>query len=378
MFAAALVLRYSRVDSIGQYLRWPGLYLLGINFTVAIYLLTNPISSLLPGVLWLVLSVIVLQIAHSIADPPGKAGGNPARFLLQIGYALILLFLARHVFYHLQVEDYMAGVKVRIVIALFAIAVFALWALTRKRAEAQEYKSWMYLHPLFVELLIVFAVATIALEVENLYLPLVWILSAILLYIATRNRTGTLSRLRFYSLVFGWASALQLAVVTSTLQTPSPDVFVQPTTVGVINLILSTIFLTLLGKNPYLDQISFPSALTFLTRTVDLIDRKRIAWTYYPFFLSTALFLYWRFDSAILTLLLVGECFVIFGLSIVLRIVHFKTLSMFALGACLIRLVVFDLAQSGTLTRGVVFLGVGGIMMLMNYLYKRHKSALEV
>ena len=90
--------------------------------------------------------------------------------------------------------------------------------------------------------------------------------------------------------------------------------------------------------------------------------------------LSIALFLYWSFDSSILTLLWVVQAFAVFVLGAILRESHFRYLSMGALILCLLRLVFFDLARSATLTRAVVFLGVGAIMLVMNYLYGKYRE----
>jgi uncharacterized membrane protein len=40
---------------------------------------------------------------------------------------------------------------------------------------------------------------------------------------------------------------------------------------------------------------------------------------------------------------------------------------------CVGRLIFYDLAQSGTLTRALVFLGVGVIMLMMNSVYNKYK-----
>jgi uncharacterized membrane protein len=87
-----------------------------------------------------------------------------------------------------------------------------------------------------------------------------------------------------------------------------------------------------------------------------------------------ALYLYSGFDKAILTLLWVMEAFAVFVLSFIHREQHFRYMALAGLGLCLIRLLGYDLAQSNTLTRAVVFLGVGMIMLLMHSVYNKFKS----
>ena len=90
-----------------------------------------------------------------------------------------------------------------------------------------------------------------------------------------------------------------------------------------------------------------------------------------------AVFLFWRFDKAVLTLLWAGEAFVVFALAALLRENHFRKLALVALAACLARLVLYDLEQSDTLMRGLVFLGVGVLMLGMNSIYARFRSRFE-
>jgi hypothetical protein len=285
---------------------------------------------------------------------------------------MIAGYLFRHILYDIQIESYVLGMKVRLLGDIFAIAVFMFWIATRRKTGGVEYGSWIFLHPLLIELVILFGTMTIALEVEDITLPVIWAVAAIVLLFI--GKTGPeLSRLRFYGLLFGWASTIQLAAVTSTVETASSAFLMQPVVVGVIVIALNILFLILINSDNFLRDLKFPRALSGLPRLTDGINRHKHLWVYYPFFFATALFLYWRFDAAILTLLLVAECFVIFALSIILRVPHFKTLSMAALGACLARLIGWDLSRTGTLMRGVVFVGVGGIMLAMNYLYKRYK-----
>ena len=110
--------------------------------------------------------------------------------------------------------------------------------------------------------------------------------------------------------------------------------------------------------------------MNFFNKIVSLVARRENLWVYYPVFISTAFFLYWSFDSSILTLLWVAEAFVIFVVSVILKENHFRYVSMIGIVICIIRLGIYDLAKSGTVTRIIVCLGVGGIMIFMNTLFK--------
>ena len=102
-----------------------------------------------------------------------------------------------------------------------------------------------------------------------------------------------------------------------------------------------------------------------------------VTFVFGPFFAAVAVFLYGRFDHSVLTLLWAGEAFAVFLLAAILRENHFRYLALAALAAFVVRLVAYDLAQSGTLARGLVFLGVGVLMLSMNTIYARFKPRFE-
>jgi uncharacterized membrane protein len=113
--------------------------------------------------------------------------------------------------------------------------------------------------------------------------------------------------------------------------------------------------------------------MNFLGSWVGAVKRRKTRWIFYPVIVCVAIFLYWSFDKSILTLLWVIECFFIFVLSILLREKQFRYVALAGVVLCVGRLIFYDLAQSGTLTRALVFLGVGVIMLMMNSVYNKYK-----
>jgi hypothetical protein len=354
-----------------------GIYLFAIHAVVASYLIFNSLSPLIAGVLWLVLSVIALELALAFGGKDTRENGEAGRHLLYVGYFLLTGFLIRHFAVHLQVESYIGVFKTRLVIELFALSVFAYWLSAKRPAMMPEYRTWTYLHPLVLETLLLFGVTTAALEVPNLWHPFVWIVAAISIFFYAKDATGVVARLRLYSLFLAWASAVQVAIVTASVETPSLVWYDQPWFAGTVALLLQVAYLVLINRENMLVGIAFPRAVTRLSTLPQLINLKKNLWIYYPFFITTAVFLYWRFDLAILTLLWVVECVIVFALGIALRVGQFRTVALAALGVCVVRLVFFDLFNSDTITRGVVFLGVGGLMLAMNFLYKKFQSVFE-
>jgi hypothetical protein len=93
----------------------------------------------------------------------------------------------------------------------------------------------------------------------------------------------------------------------------------------------------------------------------------------HPFFVVSALVMLISFPKAAVSLLWALECLAVFLVSLVFRDRQFRFFTLAGLGACLVRLVFYDLARAETLTRAFVFIGVGLIMLLVNSLYNRFR-----
>ena len=364
-------------EYFGKFLTWIGIYLFAIHTVILSYLVFNPISSFIPGVIWIVLSPVALELSHFAR----KKTSNTApyknftdRFLLHVGYVLILLFLIRHVLVHLQSEQYLGSfIKIRFSIEILALLIFMFWASSEK-PEGAKYTSWEYLHPMFIELIIGFFVLTVSVESTVLWFPIIWISSAFVMAFIGNWKKETLSRLVFYALVMYWVTAIQVAFVTSNYVTPSNYWYDQASYSGSLSLVLQFIFLVYFYTKCSLAETQFPTPVSFFKSIANGVQKARNSWIFYPLIICTALFLFYSFDKSILTLLWVVECFAVFILSVILREKYFRYVALVGLGACIIRLIFFDLAQTSTLTRAFVFIGVGIIMLVMNSIYNKYKG----
>lgn len=364
-------------EYFGKLQNWIGIYLFAAHTVILTYLIFNPISSFIPGVLLLILSPVALELSHfarkrTSAAPPYK--NQTDRFVLHVGYLFILLFLIRHVMVHLQSEQYLGSIiKIRFLIEILALPVFAFWA-SSKKPEGTKYASWEYLHPLFIELIIGFFALTVSVESTVFWYPIIWICSAFVMAFLGNWKKQTLSRLVFYSLVMYWVTAIQVAFVTSNYVTPSNHWYDQASYSGSISILLQFAFLIYFYLKCSLSDIIFPKPVKLFGELATGVQKSRNSWIFYPLILCTALFLYFSFDKSILTLLWVVECFMVFILSVILREKYFRYVALVGLGSCIIRLIFFDLAQTSTLTRAFVFIGVGIIMLVMNSIYNKYKG----
>jgi len=67
----------------------------------------------------------------------------------------------------------------------------------------------------------------------------------------------------------------------------------------------------------------------------------------------------------------------VFVLSAWLRENQFRYAALVGLAGCLLRLVVIDMAEANLGLRGIVFIGVGLLMLGMNAIYNRYRARFE-
>ena len=217
---------------------------------------------------------------------------------------------------------------------------------------------------------------TIAFALEmDLWLPVVWVLVALLLAMS-RLMHFLPARLSLYSMAFFWTSVIHTSFISSSSPSPSHYWADQSWLAGILAIAGQLGYLIL--HYTYLAARQKPGTLDWLSArmegmTAKLQDKRDLA-LFYPLFLSVALFLFWTFDSSLLTLLWMIEVFVVFFVGLKLNQDHFRYVAQGAMVLCLIRLIFFDLSQSSIVMRAFVFLGVGGIMILMNVIYRRFRT----
>lgn len=344
--------------------RHSAVYLLALHLGIAAYTLLEPQSTLAPGIAWLLLSLVALETANRfepLATP-----------LILSGYGYLAAFAVAYVVVVLPTETYWGPVPVRGLVEAFAVGVGAFWWRYRPRDALRNVGAWQAVHPVFLELVLGLITTVVFVEVSPAFRPMVWTVLA--LASASTVVRSLDRRFPMYSVLLYWASALDMVVVTSALVVPSPAWYEHPMTAGLVTMVLQVAYLATVGPRLELEDVPFPAVLGILNRLASAVSRRKPLWLYYPFFVGGALFLYWRFDGAILTLLWAFEAFSVFVLSLLIRERHFRYMAMAGLGASLIRLIVYDMAQTNLGLRGIVFIGVGLLMLGMHSLYNRYRD----
>jgi ABC-type multidrug transport system fused ATPase/permease subunit len=92
-----------------------------------------------------------------------------------------------------------------------------------------------------------------------------------------------------------------------------------------------------------------------------------------PFFMSVGLFFVLSARGPVLTSLLILESFTIFSLGILLKEESFRPFAYGLLLVSLGRLILFDMAESDTLERALVFIIAGAVLLGMNWMYNRFR-----
>ena len=340
--------------------------LLGISIGLAAYLYFDPLSALIPGVAWLLLSLVALEVANRVSS-------RESATVLLLGYAYLVAFAAAYALVILQTPAYVGAISARLLIELLALGVLAFWWLFRPREALAAGRAWTVAHPLFVELLLAGVAVTVVVEVASQWWAVAWAGVALLLLSPPAERLLD-ARARLYSLVFYWVSVADMAVVMSVLEVPSPDWFEQPEFTSLVAIALQVVYVVAAHRRLVLAGLETPPPLRILERLGELVAARRNLFVYYPLFAGVALFLYWRFDRSLLTLLWAAEAFVVFVLSAWLRENQFRYVALAGLGACLGRLVLIDMAEANLAVRGRVFVGVGARMLGMNAIYNRYRA----
>ena len=357
-----------------RFVRWPWVYLLALHLLVAL-LAAVPAGH----VAYFVLGLLTLGGAafagaqrwrRALPDEAAvQRAGTPDRFLLHVAYWLLAGSLLTHLWLLGRAETFVHQPAEYFTAALL-FGVLAAVAGARPPATAPTYRSWQWLHPWLPEATLLFGTLTLAHNLRTPWLPLVWVAAAFALTYAAAalparfRRLGLYGRL-YYGLAAGTASVASLAYL-------SPGQLLSPAWLEIaaaVALLFGYVGLALrVGNAPFAGLAPGWQWLARPTR------RTLEAGLLYPAFLALSLLFIQSFDRSVLTVLLMLEVVAIFSTSLLLRRQDLRYLSLAGMLGCLVRLVFFDLSRSGTITRAVVFIFMGLLLLGMNALYARFKA----
>lgn len=305
------------------------LLLIQMNLVVLSLEHLSDYSPYLPELSWLIMISINLLMTKFI-------NLEKLRVLHWLNYILFTIFATSHL---IVIEDI---TLFRYVIYAVSSVIFIYWIISRPKTP-------------ILEVCLIYLITVILKEFDSIYFSLITISIATLLLLI---RNLGIPRLSLYSIIFSWLSVLALSFHSWR----DGELII-----GLVTALIFTVYLILLQKSGGI------RSNYILKRLSERVDSRLYPVVFYPFFIGMALFILFSFRPDLITLFFVIESLIIFVLSMVLREQHFKVISMVALGASLTRLIFVDLANSGTLVRALVFIGVGVILVSMNMIYLKLK-----
>lgn len=371
-----LTVRFAPLIALAALAVWiagPGLMRLiaiamtGLDLALGAYVYFEPVSSLIPGVAWLLLSLVALELADRLPRCESDT-------VLGLGYGYLTAFVAAYVLVIVQSPAYVGSIRVRFLIELFALGVFAYWWFFKPRPELAAHRSWLVLHPAFLEVMLLGVAVCVVVEIDRQWWAVAWTIIALALLTPHGERLLD-ARARAYSLLFYWISVADVAAFLSVMQVPSSEWYTKPQATSLYAIALQVLYVTFAHKRLVLGEV--PMHWHWLSSLAAQIGARRNLFIYYPLFAGIGAYLYWRFDHSLLTLLWSAEAFVVFVLSAWLRENQFRYVALAGLGGCLVRLVAIDMAQTNLGLRGLVFIGVGLLMLGMNAIYNRFRVRFE-
>ncbi|MGI4760030.1 MAG: hypothetical protein ACRYF0_04955 [Janthinobacterium lividum] len=361
-----------------RFVRWPWLYFLGGHLVVAL-LASVPSAHLA----YLMLGLLALAGAafagaqawrRTLPDAIAVArAGQPDRYLLHLSYGLLLASLLVHLRLLTGTETWLHQPVEYFTAAAF-FGVLSALALARRPDSAPVYASWRRLHPGLPEAALLFGTLTLAHHVQAAWLGLVWVSFALIICALLPRLPLRLRRLGVYGRLYFWLAALSVGVFCLRYlgleQLQGTERWVAASTVallfGYAGLALRIGNAPLAGLAPFWNWLSQPSR------------RQLEAALLYPAFGALALFFIQSFDRSVLTVLLMLEVVAVFSASLLLRRQDMRYVALAGMAATLGRLLLVDLSRSGTVTRAVVFIFVGLLLLGLHALYARFKTRLVV
>ncbi len=359
-----LMLKYSYNFKKEKYKNLYPIIITQINLIVVSYIVLNPISSFLPGFIWLLIILSNLLISNLIISKKLDKTwlSRTPEYLFIMCYIVLGIFIARHLIVHIHSNETLLIFKTKHIFEVLTITLLTYWMTLKEVKVTNRGSLFLKANSLILEIAILFTVLTVAIEVNLFYQPIIFILMAIGALILKIKDNDHMGRLRAYSILFSWISAIYLST-SSWINNKWLS--------GLITIIFFCFYLVLLKRYGNLKNIKFPKYQQRLSKVVTAINNRLNLWVFYPFFISVGLFILFTFNQNIITLFFVLLSLIIFILSMILKEENFKVISLIGLGGCLLRMIFVDLSNSDTITRALVFIGVGLVMVVMNIIYMK-------
>jgi hypothetical protein len=352
-------------------------YLLGMHLAVTLTLLLWSNSTFLPGICFLVLGVLFFESSLYLYE---KINTNRSYFLAvaakNTAIIYLLLYCIFYVLLYLQSEaSILSWLSVTQMLTMSALLLSLYWYFSIPFSNKQypEFTSRTTTRLLTVSQAITFDIAVILflfLLASSFSAPIHPIGYALLACVLSMPylRNVLPKRALIYSICLLFATCIQVAIVSSNWASPLSTWYQKTHVTGPLSMIIALAGASCLLKAPLAPENS---------KILRLYYKNPVLIGFLPIFIAIALFLFWRFDKAYLTMLWVIEIVAMVMLGYFLRSKYVVHIAFAFLAFCVARLITYDLAQTDLLVRALVFVVVGILMIFIHVLYKKFAGRLS-
>ena len=363
---------FNWMEEIKQRVVWPGVAFAWFTLTIAAYYYTRENFTNLTGVLILIISLLALGIKEFEFNRISGPGAHEQfkTFVTWSGLISIFLFTTRFFTIEIQSELWIGQFKLRWAVELLYLAVLFFWWLDTRKFENNSTKSFCdYFLEFFLMMSLVFSIY----EMNGQYLGVLWIICSFIAILAS-SLIDELKRLRHYSFLMFLFSVIHIGFVATTISTPINFLSEVPWISSAAALALALIYIIIvLKKDIFISDENEDERSGF----EQFLQTFQIKVLLYPLSISLAAFLTWTFSHSFLSLLLIGECFAFFIVSIVLREQEFRLVAMGGVAIIFGRIIFYDLVGKDFFIKAIVFISVGAILVTMNIIYNKYKYRFE-
>ncbi len=346
--------------------RQAAIVLLAVDLGLAAQLLLAPLSALLPATAWLLLAL-------PLADLAARSSARTARTLLLVGAGYLLTVLVVWPVWVLPSTAQFGVMLWRWPLEGLGLAVLLRWWRISDRQPLTTYPGWRRLRSCLLEAVLLNLNLILLWELSPAARALAWAGLALLL-ISRHGRRFVESRGRLYALPISWLGLLQLVLALRRLRLDGGDWGAGDQLLIGLAVLLQIAFVVLHHRQAPRQVIGSAQALAGPLGLLQRLESQRLVAIDLPMLVGLALAIYWRFDAGLLTLLWSAQAFLVFCLGTWLRNNPLRYLALAGLVLCLLRLLLIDLARADLGLKGVVFVGVGVLLIGMNALVNRYRD----
>lgn len=353
-----------------------GVYFAGLHLAIVFFSASWPYSAFYPGIIFLSLGLLLFEASLSLAECNESsrltllaASCKNTAVLYLLGYCGLYLLL------YLQSEATLFSfLTLTQMLTLIAMIISFYWYFSKPISFADTEQSLLSVSCGWCQtisqritfdigfiLTLFLLISTFSAPIHPIGYALIGITLCVPFF-----RRWLPPRARLYSVGLLYATCIQVAIVSSKWASPSLDWYQSTHITGPLSMVLALMQAGILLNEPENKD----------NHLLQVFYKKPVLFGFLPVFVALAMFLMWRFDKALLTMLWVVEIVFMVGIGYYLKSKNLVQIALAFLAFCVARLITYDLSQSDLLVRALVFVVVGLLMIMIHIIYKKYADRL--